>query len=534
MDKDLDDILKLAGVTDKSSNAYKKVFESAVDIEDSADFMIKQSGDDEDAIRYYIDQFKGMQSQLRPDGKMYKIYAANIQKLEDYLNGDYSPEVEEGYKILPPIDTERYTEIHGLEGPIRLKSGKVVYYDKTVGKYYDRDTDMYMSDEDYMAHDSGKSLEETQEPMIDVKYDDVQGGYIAVDSNTYDGAPDSDTNIYGFGKTEEDAIENLKELLSDAGIYCGVDEQVEFGGEEETLLKNVPIEALGKEFDRVTSLNSAYLDTPVRQARDAAVGGDESARKTLLIDIFNRLKTRDGKAYKNLLNNLSKYSTEEEVVGDLNNGYGDDHQTTHNYSDFFPTGAHGNVVRDVGPAGGRHGDNPMQKVMKNKKVDEAETKEIHKNLVYEYRKFMEEGNSMGGMSQNDAVDLAHDYINLDTKVRKGEGMPASNKEQGRAILDKLKKGGWWIRGAQGMYSLRHAKDTSLDIPLGKIYVTESLSVGELRKFFWRDHPEFAKYHNSKKRQNDYPATIRSAWVDYIDHCARSGIISDKLAQRATL
>lgn len=58
----------------------------------------------------------------------------------------------EGYTMLPPIDRERYTKIEGLEGPFMLRSGKVVYYDPREGKYYDRDSDMYMSDEDYLAH----------------------------------------------------------------------------------------------------------------------------------------------------------------------------------------------------------------------------------------------------------------------------------------------------------------------------------------------------------------------------------------------
>ena len=58
----------------------------------------------------------------------------------------------EGYTVLPPIDRERYTDIEGLEGPFMLRSGKVVYYDPREGKYYDRDSDMYMSDEDYQAH----------------------------------------------------------------------------------------------------------------------------------------------------------------------------------------------------------------------------------------------------------------------------------------------------------------------------------------------------------------------------------------------
>ena len=37
-----------------------------------------------------------------------------------------------------------------------------------------------------------------------------------------------------------------------------------------------------------------------------------------------------------------------------------------------------------------------------------------------------------------------------------------------------------------------------------------------------------------KRQNDYPADVRMAWVDYVDMLARSGEISAKLSNRVTL
>ena len=61
---------------------------------------------------------------------------------------------QEGYTTMPNIDSEKYTDLsgQGLEGPFRLKSGKVVYYDSREGKYYDRDSDMFMSDDDYQAH----------------------------------------------------------------------------------------------------------------------------------------------------------------------------------------------------------------------------------------------------------------------------------------------------------------------------------------------------------------------------------------------
>jgi hypothetical protein len=61
--------------------------------------------------------------------------------------------VTEGYKVLPGIDRERYQERQGLEGPFRARNGKVVYYDPKEGKYYDPDTDIYISFDEWEAMD---------------------------------------------------------------------------------------------------------------------------------------------------------------------------------------------------------------------------------------------------------------------------------------------------------------------------------------------------------------------------------------------
>lgn len=55
--------------------------------------------------------------------------------------------------VVPSIDRERYTDLsdEGLEGPFRMKNGQVLYYDPKEGKYYNRDTDMYVSYDDYRA-----------------------------------------------------------------------------------------------------------------------------------------------------------------------------------------------------------------------------------------------------------------------------------------------------------------------------------------------------------------------------------------------
>lgn len=57
--------------------------------------------------------------------------------------------VKEGYRVVPDIDRDRYTERPGLEGPFRTKSGKVVYYDPREGMYYDPDSDYYIDHESY-------------------------------------------------------------------------------------------------------------------------------------------------------------------------------------------------------------------------------------------------------------------------------------------------------------------------------------------------------------------------------------------------
>ena len=61
---------------------------------------------------------------------------------------------------------------------------------------------------------------------------------------------------------------------------------------------------------------------------------------------------------------------------------------------------------------------------------------------------------------------------------------------------------------------------------------------DVRKAFWSDNQEFLTQRGYRAKhglsQNDYPADVRAAFVDYVDHCARSGLITEKLAQRVTL
>jgi len=99
------------------------------------------------------------QTSLTPAEAVAEYGKENVKVKKGALrNGDDMVEVfVEGYKVLPPMDTEKYQERSGLEGPFPTMSGKVVYYDPKEGSYYDPDTDMYISYDDFQALDNDYS-----------------------------------------------------------------------------------------------------------------------------------------------------------------------------------------------------------------------------------------------------------------------------------------------------------------------------------------------------------------------------------------
>jgi hypothetical protein len=61
---------------------------------------------------------------------------------------------------------------------------------------------------------------------------------------------------------------------------------------------------------------------------------------------------------------------------------------------------------------------------------------------------------------------------------------------------------------------------------------------DLRAAFWEAHPSFDHQARAagirSKPQNEQCATVRCAFVDFVDALHRGGDISDALANRATL
>ena len=60
------------------------------------------------------------------------------------------------------------------------------------------------------------------------------------------------------------------------------------------------------------------------------------------------------------------------------------------------------------------------------------------------------------------------------------------------------------------------------------------SQAAVRRSFWEVHEMYAEHYRKGKRQNEYPADVRMAFVDYVDHLKRDGSISAELGYRVTL
>ena len=65
------------------------------------------------------------------------------QKARDYLK------LKTQQSTFPRLDKVKYQPRKGLEGPFMTKAGQVVYYDRIYGDYYNPDTDMYISYDDW-------------------------------------------------------------------------------------------------------------------------------------------------------------------------------------------------------------------------------------------------------------------------------------------------------------------------------------------------------------------------------------------------
>jgi hypothetical protein len=125
------------------------------ELRDRGDHLSPRELAQEDSLYHYLEQSnkkslgemaaEDMQTQASRIAEKAKWKKQKAEGIEDIAK------TKTKQHTLPRVDTEKYQERDGLEGPIATRSGKVVYYDPKEGKYYDPDTDMYIEYDDMRA-----------------------------------------------------------------------------------------------------------------------------------------------------------------------------------------------------------------------------------------------------------------------------------------------------------------------------------------------------------------------------------------------
>lgn len=114
-------------------------------------------GNTHDAVKEVLDMLR----ELPEDQDLEPWVVSKITIAEDYLDTvrDYLSQrisKEAGYRLQEPVGLNQFPQKEGLEGPFRLNSGLVVYYDPKEGLYYNPRTDIYLSHEEYQEHSSSR------------------------------------------------------------------------------------------------------------------------------------------------------------------------------------------------------------------------------------------------------------------------------------------------------------------------------------------------------------------------------------------
>ena len=221
-------------------------------------------------------------TQLSYDDAIAKYGKDNVKKgMFKRRNGEDDVQVYvEGYKIMPPMDP-KYVARDGLEGPFSTLSGKVVYYDPKEGKYYDPDTDMYMSYDEFQNYDKDYSgmkderseVKEAQLQSFDWPDKDEDGdsemeqhAYNAIRHDMH--AYDAFGHVYSMTKHRDWMDNNKEELIK---MFASYGLQTESLEESEALTEEQFDEAAGEKDACYHKVKSRYKVWPSAYASGALV-----------------------------------------------------------------------------------------------------------------------------------------------------------------------------------------------------------------------------------------------------------------------
>ena len=137
-------------ISNYSTSLNEAVKDTLMGVEDPVIVITNAQGKIVDKLQMSIaaKKYKFNMTFIRPQFK----HQGNVKHGQFTLSAPMAGQPMEGYSILPDMP-EKYVARDGLEGPIMTRSGKVVYYDNVEGKYYDPDTDIYLTYDEWKAFD---------------------------------------------------------------------------------------------------------------------------------------------------------------------------------------------------------------------------------------------------------------------------------------------------------------------------------------------------------------------------------------------
>lgn len=318
-----------------------------------------------------------------------------------------SSDIDEGYRIIPSIDKERYTDLssEGLEGPFSLDSGKVVYYDPVAGQYYDRDTDMYLDQDEVDLHRKS-SLGETAPPGMEDMVKKLKQEYPgepekafatawsiynkqhgkngesdvneAVRKKSIDPAAISEIASMPHDQAKQKALELLDTSYTEENKKIELRRQIENSRNTIAVAKilyNMLLSGEGLGTIKSRRQMEGYtgdqeVDYEIDRILESASGTFQDMGQAL--QSVSNFLLESGLTFEQMMSAVESVATQlgaedtddesfEMTEEDMNNGYGSECIT--DPEDYFPSGAEGSVTNRVGPAGTKQGDNPQQKYM---------------------------------------------------------------------------------------------------------------------------------------------------------------------------
>jgi len=233
----------------------------------------------------------------------------------------------EGWEELPPMPA-RYQERDGLEGPIMTRSGKVVYYDPKAGSYYDPDTDMYISYDDWRMLDkkgmhmvgkvkeSARGLGSIDWPDVDEDGDSAMAQHAENAIRHGMHAYDAYDHVYSMSR-ERDWLSDNKDMIIDMFAQYGLQTE---SAEKRWKQTSMSPEAAAKEFGKE---NVRVKKGALRNGDDMVEVFVEGALDDEIAAYYRQLKLPNMKSWKKL--------TRQESVNEW--GGDDQYQAIENFVD---------------------------------------------------------------------------------------------------------------------------------------------------------------------------------------------------------